>query len=63
MNIPAIRASYEKLISPLKPEPRGERIGFFTQAEYLFKGVAGTAAILAGTGLYFGVKILKKQYL
>ncbi|KAH8594885.1 hypothetical protein B0O99DRAFT_741565 [Bisporella sp. PMI_857] len=61
-SVPAIRASYEKLIPPLKPEPRGERIGFFTQAEYLIKGVVGTTTILAAVGLYFGAQSFKNRY-
>ncbi|RSL41092.1 hypothetical protein CEP54_015923 [Fusarium duplospermum] len=52
----AIRASYKGIIKPLKPEPRGERIGFFTQVEYLVKGVGATVGLLAMTGLYFGLR-------
>ena len=51
-----IRDSYKNLIAPLKPEPRGERIGFFTQAEYLAKGVGATLGLLIITGLYYGVQ-------
>jgi hypothetical protein len=51
------------MIPPLKPEPRGERIGFFTQVEYLVKGAAVTAAILGATGLVFGAKALRTRFL
>ncbi|RSL56830.1 hypothetical protein CEP53_006689 [Fusarium sp. AF-6] len=55
-DISAIRASYRRIIKPLKPEPRGERIGFFTQVEYLVKGMGATVGLLTIAGLYFGLR-------
>ncbi|RSL83086.1 hypothetical protein CEP51_004742 [Fusarium floridanum] len=55
-DILAIRASYKGTIKPLEPEPRGERIGFFTQVEYLVKGMGATVGLLTIAGLYFGLR-------
>ena len=51
-----IQEAYQERIPPLKPEPSGERIGFFTQVEYLVKVVAATIGALGLVGLYFGVR-------
>lgn len=61
LSIAALRKSYESLLVPLKPEPRGERIGFFTQAEYLVKGVGAVAALLSFTCLYFGARWVQRR--
>ena len=61
-NILDIRATYERMIPPLKPEPRGERIGFFTQAEYLVKGVGAVTVGLMGIGLYFGSRAIQRRF-
>jgi hypothetical protein len=53
---------YENKIPPLKPERRGERIGFFTQVEYLLKGVGLLFGVLAATGIYYGFKAVQKRY-
>ncbi|KAH7133858.1 hypothetical protein EDB81DRAFT_805214 [Dactylonectria macrodidyma] len=53
---PSIRATYEGLVVPLKPEPRGERIGFFTQVEYLVKSVGATLGLITIGGIYYGIR-------
>lgn len=48
-----IRATYQNLIEPLKPEHDGKRIGFFTQVEYLVKGIGITAGLLGALGAFY----------
>ena len=56
-----IRASYKDMVPALRLEPRGERIGFFVQAEYFVKSVAVTIAALSVTGIYFGVRAIQSR--
>lgn len=50
--VPAIRATYQDLIEPLKPEHNGKRVGFFTQVEYLVKGVGVAAGLFGAVGAW-----------
>ena len=56
----AVRATYEKLISPLQAEARGERIGFFTQVEYMVKGLGATVGLVALVGCVVGFRAMYK---
>ncbi|KAF5532890.1 proteophosphoglycan ppg4 [Fusarium mexicanum] len=58
-NTAIIRASYMNLVKPLKPEPRGERIGFFDQVDYMIKGTGAVLGMLAISGLYIGLRRLQ----
>lgn len=51
-----IRATYQNLIVPLRPEHDGKRIGFFTQVEYLVKGVGIAAGLLGAVGSLYLTK-------
>jgi hypothetical protein len=56
-----IRALY-KNPPTLKPEPRGERTGFFVQAEYFVKGVGATFGLLSLAGLYYAARWAQKRF-
>lgn len=56
-----IRASYKNLIVPLKPEPRGERMSFFTQVEYFIKGAGATLGVATVIGLIYGVRAFRHR--
>lgn len=60
-SVPAIRATYENLISPLRAEARGVRVGFFTQVEYMLKGVGATVGLMAVVGCIIGVRAMYKR--
>ncbi|KAJ4247099.1 hypothetical protein NW762_013237 [Fusarium torreyae] len=55
-DVASIRATYKSLIKPLKPEPRGERVGFFDQVDYLIKGIGAALGVLVISGLYIGIR-------
>ena|SRR6266516_6849794 len=59
-SIQSIRKTYDNLIKPLQPEPRGERIGFFDQVGYVIKGVAGTMAVLGVVGIWYGGRAVRR---
>lgn len=60
--VAALRKSYENLISPLAPEPRGGRLGFFGELDYLIKGIKAMAVLLGSTGLYFGARWIRRRF-
>ena len=60
-DIASIRSSYERRIKLLAPEPRGERIGFFTQVEYVVKGVGAVVATVGAVGLVYGIRRLARR--
>jgi hypothetical protein len=59
-SIQSIRKTYDNLIKPMQPEPRGERIGFFDQVGYVVKGVAGTVAVLGIVGVWYGGRAVRR---
>lgn len=53
-DIGSLRADYETMV-PLQVEPRGERVGFFTQVKYLVKGMGIATGLMVIAGVAYVV--------
>ena len=60
-SVAQIRARYTKLIKPLKPEPRGERINFFVQMDWFIKFVKIMLGV-TGLGVAWSTVWLVRKY-
>ncbi|KAI8939735.1 hypothetical protein NX059_003481 [Plenodomus lindquistii] len=55
-----IRARYETMVPTLAADPSGERLGFFTQVEYVLKGVGATLGLATVLGVVYGMRRFRR---